>query len=555
MRKYIIGFLALFFSLSLVANNLPELHRPLNIPAVLSGNFGELRSNHFHSGIDFKTQGRTGFDIHCAADGYVSRVTVSPWGFGRAVYVVHPELGLTTVYGHLESFATKIDTIIKSEQYRIESFSVDMSFDETQIPVKKGEVIAKSGNSGSSGGPHLHMDVRETETGDALDPMPYFKSLLTDDVAPQLLSLALYPYNGVVDGKTDASYRKPVEINIPFKAWGKVIPAIRANDKMTGTTNVYGVKYLTLYVDGQKFYERIIDRVDLNNTRALNTIVDYGDWINKKRWYMTTRTPVNNYLDYMVETDSCYGVLDINEERDYKCRYELKDEHGNKKTVHFTITGVCGDIPEKDNDGYLFHYDVVNNYDADGLKLMLPDNSLYDNVFFNVVADSTSKYYSPIYSIGDVSVPLHRSFEMSITLNNDTIDDKNKYCLVRLNGNKKSAISSQYEDGKISARVNRFGRYTVTIDTIAPNVTMVTPVRWAKTGQIKVKIADKLSGIDTYRGEVDGKFVLLEYDGKTGTLSYKLNLKQVAKGKKHTFTIVVTDVCGNTTSLEETFLW
>jgi murein DD-endopeptidase MepM/ murein hydrolase activator NlpD len=167
-------FATLIFQKSSAQENLPELHRPLNIPPVLSGNFGELRSNHFHSGIDFKTQGRTGFKIHCAADGYVSRILVSPWGFGRAVYVTHPELGLVTVYGHLESFSSKINKIVVEEQYRRETFRIDMEFKEGEIPVKKGEVIALSGNAGSSGGPHLHMDVRDLATGDALDPMNYF---------------------------------------------------------------------------------------------------------------------------------------------------------------------------------------------------------------------------------------------------------------------------------------------------------------------------------------------------------------------------------------------
>lgn len=555
MKKYIVALIGAFFSMSLVADTLPDLHRPLDIPAVLSGNFGELRSNHFHSGIDFKTQGRTGFDIHSAEDGYVSRVTVSPWGFGRAVYIVHPSIGLTTVYGHLESFATKIDTIIKNEQYRIEQFSVDMTFEPNEIPVNRGEIIAKSGNSGSSGGPHLHMDVRETATGDALDPMPYFKSLLADNIAPQFSGLALYPQFGVVDGDVIAAYRTTSDYNIPFKAWGKVVPAIRANDKMTGTTNVYGVKYLTLFVDGRKVYERTIDRVDFNETRAINTIVDYRDRVKKNRWYMTTRIPANNRLDYIIKTDSCYGVLDINEERDYKCRYELSDEHGNKKTIHFVIKGEYSEIPDKEYEGVLFHFDIDNTYRDSLITVTLPQYSLYDNMFFNVVADSSSKFYSPIFSVGDVGVPLHHSFEMRVSLNKDTIGDKGKYCLVRLNGNKKSAMSSRYENGTIVAKSNRFGRYAVTVDTIAPKVTLVNPVKWGTSGRIRVKIADNLSGIENYRGEVDGKFVLLEYDGKNAMLSYRLDKTRVKRGIMHTFEIVVTDACGNITRQTHRFKW
>lgn len=138
-----------------------QLAKPLNIPLYLSGNFGELRSNHFHSGLDFKTQGRTGIPVHSADDGYVSRIVVSPWGFGRAIYITHPSTGLTTVYGHLSSFSPKIDNPVRKRQYEKESFAVDLEFAPDEIPVKRGEQIALSGNSGSSGGPHLHMDVRE----------------------------------------------------------------------------------------------------------------------------------------------------------------------------------------------------------------------------------------------------------------------------------------------------------------------------------------------------------------------------------------------------------
>ena len=141
-----------------------RLASPLDIPFYLAGNFAELRRNHFHSGIDFKTQGRTGFSVRSAAEGYVSRISVSPWGFGRAVYVTHPALGLTTVYGHLQAFSPAIDKRVRDEQYSRETFSIDLNFAPDEIPVNRGEIIGISGNAGSSGGPHLHMDVRDTAT-------------------------------------------------------------------------------------------------------------------------------------------------------------------------------------------------------------------------------------------------------------------------------------------------------------------------------------------------------------------------------------------------------
>ncbi|MDE7091982.1 MAG: M23 family metallopeptidase, partial [Muribaculaceae bacterium] len=225
----------------------PSVGRPLDIPAVFAGNFGELRPNHFHSGLDFKTQGRTGLPIRAIDDGYVSRCLVSPWGFGRAIYIVHPETGLTSVYGHLESFASKIDDIVRDAQYQNETFSIDLDFEPNEIPVKRGEIIALSGNAGSSGGPHLHMDIRDTATGDALDPMEFYRQYVNDNVAPEVRQIGLYPVpdKGVVDGSANGKALVPAEFSKGFTAWGKVTPGINAYDRMSGTSNIYGVKYLT----------------------------------------------------------------------------------------------------------------------------------------------------------------------------------------------------------------------------------------------------------------------------------------------------------------------
>ena len=533
---------------------LPSLHKPLNIPLVLSGNFGELRSNHFHSGLDFKTQGKTGFKIYCAEDGYVSRVLVSPWGFGRAVYVTHPSIGLVTVYGHLQSFGPKIDKIIKAEQYKQETFSIDMEFKPNEIPVKRGEVIAFSGNAGSSGGPHLHMDVRDLETGDALDPMPYFKGLITDNVKPDVRTIALYPHDGVVDDTIVASYRTMAQISTPFTAWGKVIPGIKAYDKMPNVSNIYGVKYLTLKVDGEEVYHRVIDRFSFDVSRAVNTLVNYPDRL-KNSWVMTTYVPESNMLSDMINVSTPNGVIDINEERDYNCQYILSDEHGNRSSVKFIIRGKRSEIPQKKREGILFRYNGENSYNMNGLSLKFSPNTFYEDIFFDVKTSTLDGYNSDVHKIGDTNVPLHKSFDMKISLTNDNQADKSKYCIVRINGKRRTAVATKYEDGNVSTRINEFGRYAVTIDNTAPKVLPRNKKRWAKNGRIEFKISDNLSGIETYRGVIDGKWVMFEYDGKNALLSYKLEPSRVKKGKSHKVKMVVTDACGNKTIITETFTW
>ena len=539
---------------SITAGTLPDLARPLNIPLVLSGNFGELRSNHFHSGLDFKTQGKTGFAIRCADDGYVARVLVSPWGYGRAVYVVHPTTGLTTVYGHLDSFSDKIDNPVREEQYRREAFLVDLNFAPGEIPVAKGEIIGRSGNSGSSGGPHLHMEVRDTQSEYALDPLPYFKHLISDNVAPELRSLALYPRNGVVDGKRQSAYRTDKTIAQPFTAWGEVIPGIKAYDRMTGTQNIYGIKYLSLTVDGKEVYRRTIDHVDFNRTRAINTIIDYPDFVNSKSWMMTTEIPESLPLSDMI-TAYNDGKLIIDEERDYKCEWTMEDAHGNRSKARFIIRGKQMEIPQSAPQGDLFTWDGINTIRTDSYTATFPAETFYENVSFNSSAVTSADYCSPIVTFGTEEIPLARSFEFTINVTADTIADKSKYCLVRLNGKKRSAVNASYTDGKIKASTNRLGRYAVTTDTKAPTITPIKAERWGRKGVVSYKIADNLSGINDYRCEIDGRFVLIEFDGKTGRLSYRLDSKRVKKGGKHTAKLTVTDTCGNVTTSETTFTW
>lgn len=521
-----------------------RLHRPLDMKLLLSGNFGELRNNHFHSGLDFKTGGTTGHKVYCAADGYVSRVLVSPWGFGRAVYVTHPTLGLTTVYGHLLSFSDKIEAPVKEKQYADETFRVDMKFKPGQIPVKRGEIIALSGNSGSSGGPHLHMDVRDAETEEPIDPMPYFKNMIIDRVAPEVRSISLFPEQGLVDGKSQAATRVPATASTPFKAWGLVVPGIKAYDRMTGTSNIYGVKYLTLTVDGKQVYRRATDRFSFDDTRALNTIIHYPSRIKANSWTMITAVPPSNPLGSMIKAVD-NGVLTINESREYKCRFTLEDEHGNVTTQDFTIIGERQPVPKITPAGEKVEWDKEHRLQKDGAEFVFPAGCFYKDTRITVESIPTSAYKSNLFAIGDPDIPLAKSFEISLPAIVENTYGKHRYCIARIDGKKRVAIGGKYSDGKITATANRFGRYAVVVDSKAPVITPVTPLKWNGKGTIRIKIADDLSGIADYRGEIDGQWILMELDGKTGTLTGRIDRKKYPGGSPHEFTLTVTDACGN----------
>ena len=527
-----------------------QLRVPLDIPLFLSGNFGELRVNHFHSGLDFKTQGRTGLSVYCAADGYVSRVVVSPWGFGRAVYVTHPELGLTTVYGHLESFSRKIDTPVRNRQYEAETFRIDTNFEPGEIEVKRGEVLGRSGNAGSSGGPHLHMDVRNAYNEHALDPMPYYKSALRDKVRPEVRAIALYPRNGIVDGSTRPVRHSGKTLGSSFTAWGQVTPAIKAYDRMDGTTNIYGVKYLTLLCDGDTVYNRVIDHFDFDTSRAVNTLVEYADVIDSNSWFMITELPESQPLSDIV-TATGDGTIDINTERDYHLEFILRDNHGNTTRAPFTIRGVKGTIPPQSGDGTLLVHDRENTLTTDdGATAVLPAGTLYSDCIADITpTDAPAGYLSKRYRVGNRHVPLAGDYTLTIPLTTEKHADKRRYTLMRLDGRRPSAVPSTYiSGGRIRALVNRFGDYAVTTDTVAPVVTPVTPEKWSARKRITYKISDALSGIDTYRGEIDGQWVMFELDGKTGTLSYTVDPARLKMTGRHTLRLTVTDAAGNTTT-------
>lgn len=276
MKKILI-FLSLIYAFSTVAQN--TYRSPLDIPLILSANFGELRPNHFHSGIDLKTERVVNKPVYAMEDGYVSRISVSASGYGLALYIDYPSTGQTSVYGHLNKFAPKISKYIKDKQYERESFHIDIALGKEEIPVKKGELVAYSGNTGSSGGPHVHFEIRNTANQTAIDPLEYYKDAITDTQAPQIKGIAIYPINE--KGAVDFS-RHPYHRNISMlkngayatlkdtaEVWGKIGFGVYANDRMNGTSNIYGVKKVRLFCDDKEIFSSNLSHVDFKQTRMI----------------------------------------------------------------------------------------------------------------------------------------------------------------------------------------------------------------------------------------------------------------------------------------------
>lgn len=567
MNRLATTLLISVFSLSSFAQ---DYSSPLDIPLLLSANCGELRNNHFHSGIDIKTQGVEGKSVYSVADGYISRISVSPSGYGLALYIDHPN-GQTSVYGHLSRYNQQISDYVKAQQYLQESYKVDLNLKPNQIKVKKGDLVAYSGNTGGSGGPHLHFEIRDTKSEQILDPLPYFKNTIRDEVAPDIRGIAAYPVpgRGVVNGtylplrQTISKLKTGDYSDLPdtIEAWGMIGLGIKAYDRMNGTANIYGVKAISLKIDGNEIFSSDIIRFPFNQTRMINSFTDFADWRQNKSFYMYSFIEPGNTLPFYKSKNS--GYINITEERPYNIEYTLRDVYGNTSLYSFTLFGKRQDIPRPSGCSLVMVWDQDNKYISDSFSLLIDKGNLYNNVCLTLSQNASEDYYSDIFTVNQTPVPIHKSGMVKIKLTSDPLNNKNQYGIVQLIGNRKSWIGGKYQNGTVSGNIRELGlRLTVSSDTQAPNITPVvektgkrkkaTPVQ--QTNSIKLRITDNLSGVASVRGTIDGKFALFENDVKSPVYTYRFDPERVSEGT-HSLKVIVTDACGNSSEYSTEFTY
>ena len=559
MRLTFISTLYIIISIFSFNVKAQQYRSPLDIPILLSGNFGELRSNHFHSGIDFKTQGSEVKSIHTAQKGYVSRISVSPWGYGNALYVSHPD-GTTTVYAHLKSFSKKIAAYVKRKQYELERFDVDLSVEPDSLIVDTDEIIALSGNTGSSGGPHLHFEIRDSKSGEVWDPLPYYADDITDTKAPKILGIQIQPVHGkgVVNGSAKRLEVKPTatkggaeKIATTIKAWGEIGIAVKAYDYMDNTSNIYGVKEITLEADSQVIFHSFLDKFAFDETRYLNSFTDYNSWKRSRSFYMRSFIEPGNKLRFLESERG--GFIRIDEERMYKLKYILADAFGNTTTLSFQIEGKMEEIPAIDKKGREhFRWSADNRFGAKGIRLFIPKGNLYNDIYFHYTVKDDSTALSATHKLHDEAVALHRSARLSLFIKNDTLKNKRQYGIVSLRKGGMSWIGGGYRDGWIDTNIKELGSYTIMHDTKAPTITPINQ-KGSVGKQISFKLSDNLSGVESYRGEIDGKFALFEMNNRS-VITYKFDPSRLSRGK-HKLKLTVTDACGNRSVYNHEFTW
>jgi hypothetical protein len=533
---------------------------PLDITLSVSGTFGELRSTHLHSGIDFRTRGVEGLPIVAVADGYVSRILVSPTGFGKAIYIHHPN-GYTSVYGHCRNFTPEIDDFIRQEQYRKESFAVNLFPTADQFSVKQGQFIAHSGNTGSSMGPHLHFEIRKTNGQIPVNPL-HFGFQVRDFIRPTIEKFVVYPHgNGSsVNGmKTPtafelagwgAEYR--LKSNDTIAVSGAIYFGIETYDRLNDSNNKNGVYSVELFQDSALVYAHRMDEFPFDETRYVLSLKDYRRFVSDKRRIQRTRIEPNNRLSVYRKAEN-NGIFRFDEERIYLMQYVVKDAHGNESKLTFHLKGSPPDFRNameaamQANNPRVMDWKKDNRLEADGLILEIPANALYDTIHFTFSTEPPfAGSFSPVYNLHHKYTPLQGFCSLSVKPESIPPDLKDKALIVSLNGSSHNAVGGTWNNDYLTARIRDFGSFTVFTDTLAPEITPLNIFMGkdiSAQNTIRIKIKDDLAGIESYRTTMNGKWILMEHDPKNELLIYHID-ERTTTGKND-FRLTVTDTRGN----------
>jgi hypothetical protein len=520
---------------------------PMDIPLLLSGTYGELRGSHFHAGIDIKTNGVEGLRIYAVADGYVSRIRVSPVGYGKAVYINHPS-GHTTVYGHLRDFGSGIAEYVLEMQHLQESFAIDVFPEPGTLPVTSGQVIGLSGNTGSSGGPHLHFEVRETESEVPLNPL-HFGFAVKDNIAPTMQRLYVYSMrSGAITPEVKGlelfregnRYRlrqgDTLTVAAPLAAFG-----LQAFDQQNGASNRNGITGASLWAGDSLVFSFNLDRIPFHLSRAIlahtDNCLSQNHGVKAHRLFRLPGNPLNVY------GERHSGWLET-PPRPLRIRLEALDAAGNIASLQFWVKqGTSSPVTTMVSTGVRVPFDQPFLLDEADVRVFIPEGVLYDTISFEYFSDGgpQGSRLSARHHIHPGCDPLHSNMAVSIRIDSLAANLQEKALIVLERDGKRFARESRYEHGWVHCNTRDFGTYYVTLDTVKPTVT--PQGSWVRGGQISFTIKDNLSGIKEYRATLGEKWMLLEYDAKRNLLFGRLPSAPAGEQK---FVLTVSDYCNNT---------
>ena len=568
----------LLISIVLILNILTENPKdktlfisPVKIPLSLSANFGELRSDHFHSGLDIKTQGVTGKEVVATASGYIYRISISPGGFGRALYLRHPS-GYLTVYGHLDRFIPEVEEYIVNQQYEKKSYLITAFPPKDKFRFEQGDLIAYSGNSGSSSGPHLHYEIRKSESEMPVNPL-LFEFGTGDNIIPVIEKLAVYPVtdNTLINNQNKmkkytvtgghGNYYIPAENEIRIS--GPAGFGIKSYDLLNDSYNKCAVYSIEMKIDSVSLFKYVMNEFSFSESRYINSHIDYETYIRERTHYEKTFLLPNDKLSVYQDVVN-RGIFNFNEDRTYHVEITVADIHNNKSTLSFKVKGIPPKSLEKqvstDDNVNIMPYNRSNRFNTEDVSLSFPAGSLYDTLYFKYrKASGPNEMLSEVHYIHDKFTPVHKAYTLSIRPSVIPEGMESKMLIIQLSDDfKKSGLSSTFNDGVATAKPTSFGMFYVGIDTVAPMITTnsLTPgIDLSGKKDIRIRIYDDLSGIKEYEPYIDGKWALFEYDQKNNVIIYRFDPERIARGTKHNLTLKVSDNVDNTSFYNCDFEW
>lgn len=531
---------------------------PLEIPLVLAGTFGELRSNHFHSGIDIKTQQREGLPVLAVADGTVTRIVVSHWGYGKALYVAHPN-GYTSVYGHLKKFGPEIEEYVKKVQYAKQSYEVEIFPDYGELKVSQGNTVAFSGNTGGSSGPHLHFEIRSSVNEKPTNPLLYGYDV-RDATDPTLLGLYAYPLSK--DALINQSEEK-IQINYTKQADGSFLAekvtasgsigfGINTFDRQDMAANQNGVYSVRQTVNGRVYSEFDFETFSFGETRYINTLIDYAHFYKfRQRIQKCFKEPFNHLSIYKSLYNN--GQLDLEEGMSYNVELLISDIAGNTTKLIIPVEGkkeMAKKFKTDKTSSDFILADKPNNFDLGAAKVYFPANTFYDDFYIDL------KKGDDTVVIHDNSVAAHRNFTISFDPSKYPPSERDQMFIAHLDENRRPSYSKTYKrDGSFTTRTRTLGTYTLAKDSVAPSITPKNfkERQWLSNySYLSLTITDDLSGIDTYSATLNGEWILMEYEPKTNTITYNFDDK-ILNATECELKVTVTDNVGNSSTFISTF--
>lgn len=563
MYKQLLVILFSLLAMPTMAQTYPAgyFRSPLNIPILLAGNFGECRPNHFHSGLDIKTNGKENLPILAVADGYISRIKMEPGGFGHALYVTHPN-GYTSLYAHLNDFMPEVQQHVRAEQYKNESWTLDLQLPASQFPVKKGQQIAWSGNTGSSTAPHLHFEIRDNKTEHPLNPM-LFGFDIDDKIPPVIHRLAVYNLSGSIYEQSPQlfSVKKKGEryvIEDTITADGTHIGlGLQTDDYMNGSESTLTFYKASVTVDGIPFGVITLDDIGYDVTRYQHAYIDYKTKKQSGILVQLLFQLKGNMLNSIYEWNkNNKGNIDISDNKTHSVVVELLDAANNKTGLSFFIRNTkdnkvdtCSSGLYHVGDAMLFMHPDTKRIDV---KLTLPYNSVYDDICFSHEAKADANALSDRHRIHYSYVPVHAGFDLYIKPNKAIgFDQRSKVAMVYNDGKEETGKAASTDEVWYKASVRNFGEYRLVLDIVPPEIktTVKDNAILSKATRINFVAKDEITSVKKFRGTLDGKWICFEQHGDNFFYTFD---GHCPKGK-HKLAFTATDENGNSKTIHLNF--